>query len=392
MKLLAPLGMIQASRAARVRHLVRSALAILFAMAWPLSSSAQGSGLTRPVVLPAFDPAKPACTRPKGLQRELVFVQDNEREFVQGIGRGLAKAAAERELAYRVLRSDNDAALMLKQIDGLHAVRTGSIVVAPIDPPSLSASLKKVIGSGAYVGAIVPPPAVTILNAPQYQTGKVLAEAAATYIRTRLGGKAKVVLLTHDNLQFLAPRFTAMRDTLRQLPGVTIVADITPTTIDKAGGYRTMKTILLAQPNIDVVLGADTVVLGALDALREAGKARPTQFLGGIDGEREAVAELKKPESPYKASISLASTIFGYAMGRFASDWLDGKTVPQGMDILPKALTISNIAEYERDVADPAAVYADAARRKSYLRMYGNICFDSRDRYINFPWSSEQKP
>jgi ribose transport system substrate-binding protein len=381
-----------ACRAAPIKRLMLIALATLVAAALPLSSRAQGSGLTKPVVLPAFDPARPACTKPKGLRRELVFVQDNEREFVQGIGRGLSQAAAERELAYRVLRSDNDAALMVSQVDSLHASKTGSIVVAPIDPPSLSPSLTKVIGSGAYVGAVVPPPAITILNAPQYETGKVLAEAAAAYIRSRLGGKAKVVLLTHDNLQFLAPRFTAMRDTLRQLPGVTIVADISPTTVDKAGGYRTMKTILLAQPNIDVVLGADTVVLGALDALREAGKARSTQFLGGIDGERDAVAELKKPGSPYKASISLASPIFGYAMGRFASDWLDGKTVPQGMDILPKALTISNIGQYERDVADPGAVYRDPARRNSYLRMYGNICFDSRDRYMNFPWSSEQKP
>ena len=40
------------------------------------------------------------------------------------------------------------------------------------------------------------------------KTGKVLADTAAAYIRTRLGGRAKVVLLTHDNLQFLAPRFT----------------------------------------------------------------------------------------------------------------------------------------------------------------------------------------
>mgnify|MGYP006148445649 CR=1 FL=1 len=70
------------------------------------------------------------------------------------------------------------------------------------------------------VGAVVAPPATTVLNAPQYLTGKVLAEAAANYIRTRLGGKAKVVLLTHDSLKFLAPRFTAMRDTLRPLiPG-----------------------------------------------------------------------------------------------------------------------------------------------------------------------------
>ena len=136
-------------------------------------------------------------------------------------------------------------------------------MVAPIDPPSLAPALKKVIGAGAYVGAIVPPPATTVLNAPQYLTGKVLADAAANHIRTRLGGKAKVVLLTHDSLQFLAPRFTAMRDTLRTLPGVTVVADISPATVDKEGGFRTMQMILLAQPNIDVVLGADTVVLGA---------------------------------------------------------------------------------------------------------------------------------
>jgi hypothetical protein len=142
------------------------------------------------------------------------------------------------------------------------------------------------------------------LNAPQYLTGKVLAEAAANYIRTRLGGKAKVVLLTHDSLQFLAPRFAAKRDTLREIPGVTIVADISPVTVNETGGQATMETILLAQPNVDVVLGADTVVLGALAALRAAGKARDDQFLGGIDGEPKAVAEIKKGDPTRPASVS----------------------------------------------------------------------------------------
>lgn len=39
---------------------------------------------------------------------------------------------------------------------------------------------------------------------------------------------------------------------------------------------------------------------------------------------------------------------------------------------------------------DPGTAYADRARRDSYLRMYGNICYDSRERYLNFPWSSER--
>lgn len=366
-------------------------LSVLASLTWfsAASLAADGGGLTVPVTLPAYDPAHAACSAPTGLQRKLVFVQDNRREFMQGAGRGLEAAARSRGLEYGVAFADNDPELMIEQVGDLAADKTGAIVVAPIDPRTLAPALETVIGAGTYVGAIVPPPATTVLNAPQYLTGKVLADAAADYIRTRLGGKAKVVLLTHDGLQYLAPRFTAMRDTLRELPGVTIVADISPATVDKEGGYRTMKTILLAHSNVDVVLGADTVVLGALEALREAGKARPDQFLGGIDGEPEAVVEIKKGDSPYKASISLASSIFGYAMGQQAADWLDGKSIPQAMDILPKALTRSNIAAYERDTANPGEVYADPARRASYLKMYGNICFDTRQQYINFPWSSE---
>jgi ribose transport system substrate-binding protein len=78
-------------------------------------------------------------------------------------------------------------------------------------------------------------------------------------------------------------------------------------------------------------------------------------------------------------------------MGEFAADWIEGKSIPQAMDILPIALTNSNIAQYEADMADPASVYADPERRNAYLRMYGNICYDTRDHYVNFPWSSERK-
>ena len=348
-------------------------------------------GLTVPTVLPAHDPKAPACQPPRGLKRSLVFAQDNERQFMNGVSRGLSLAAKDRGLDYGVALAGNDAARQIEQVDGLRAAAVGAVVSAPVDAPSLARSLQQLIWSGAYVGAVVPPPATEILNAPQYLTGRVLGDAAAAHIRTRLGGKAKVVLLTHDSLQFLAPRFTAMRDALKGMPGVAIVADISPPTVNEEGGRATMRTILLAHPTIDVVLGADTVVLGALAALRETGKARPEQFLGGIDGEPQAVAEIKKGNGPYKASVSLASTVFGYAMGQHASDWLEGKSIPQAMDILPIALSQENMAKYEADLADPGGVYADPARRDTYLRMYGNICYDTRDRYLNFPWSSERK-
>ena len=364
----------------------------LFLALAAVSAGAQSgpAGITQPTIFPPFDRSAPACNPPPGLTRSLGFAQDNEREFMQGVSRGLAAAARDRGLPFKVELASNDLTRRLAQLQEFRAAKVGGIVAAPVDPASETRSLQELIWSGAYVGTVVPPPATSLLNAPQYLTGKVLGDAAAAYIRERLGGKAKVVLLTHDSLQFLAPRFVAMRDALRDMPGVAIVADISPLTVNKEGGKTTMQTILLAQPNIDVVLGADTVVLGALSALREAGKARNDQFLGGIDGEPEAVAEIRKG-GPYKASISLASPIFGYAMGQHAADWLEGKSIPQAMDILPIALTAANIDTYQSDLGDPGRVYADPARRDAYLKMYGNICYDTRDRYVNFPWSSERK-
>jgi ribose transport system substrate-binding protein len=349
-------------------------------------------GITRPAVFPPFNPDAPGCSRPVGLRKSLTFAQDNGRKFMQGVARGLELAAKDRGLSYEIEQADNNAAEMNRQVRKFIGSSGGALVISPVDSQSISAAIKQAIWSGAYVGSVVPPPAISLLNAPQYLTGKVLGDEAATYIKTRLKGKAKVkvVLLTHDQLQFLAPRFAAMRDSLKDIPGVTIVADISPLTVDEAGGAATMRTILLAEPDIDAVLGADTVVLGALAALREAGKARPHQFLGGIDGEPAAVAEIKSG-GPYKASVSLASPIFAYAMGQHAADWLEGKSVPQAMDILPRALTAENIARYEADVADPASVYRDPTLRGSYLKMYGNICFDSRENFVNFPWSSERK-
>src|SRR5579871_127452 len=73
-------------------------------------------GITKPVVLAIFDPAKPRCAMPPGLSKVLAFAQDNERKFMQGVARGLQLAAKDRELDYRVVQAANDPARMIEQI------------------------------------------------------------------------------------------------------------------------------------------------------------------------------------------------------------------------------------------------------------------------------------
>jgi ribose transport system substrate-binding protein len=367
---------------------VVAALALVLA---PQIALAQGGppGITIPQAFASFNPNAPACSVPNGLTNVLAYVQENDREFLEGVNHGLSLAAKDRGLGYQRVLADSDAAKAKQQIQAFLDADVGALVATSSDPSVVRDSLLQAIWAGRFVGTIVPPPATLLLNAPQYATGKALTDVAIAYINARLGGKANVVLLTQDSMQYLTPRFAAMRDGLSTLPGVTIIADIAPSPVTEEGGFATMTTVLEANPNVDVVLGGDAVVLGALKALRAAGKDRPDQFLGGIDGEPDAITEIKKGDSPYKASIALSSPVFGYAMGQYAADWLQGKSIPQAMDILPIALTHDNIASYEADLADPAPVFGDPTRRDAYLKMYGNTCYDTRDLYVNFPWSSE---
>lgn len=376
---------------------LRKNAAGLSAAAWAVAAclclspawAQESQGITAPSVLAPYDPDADSCATPPGLSKSLGFAKDNSRAFIEGVGYGLQEATKSRALSYSEVNADSDAVAQAAQVDKFVADKVGAVIVAPVDPFTLAPHLQRAIWGGGYVGAVVPPPATTILNAPQYLTGKTLADEAAKYVREMLGGRANVVLLTHDSLQFLAPRFAAMRDVFKDMPDVKIVADISPATVDEDGGYETMKLILAANAQVDVVLGADTVVLGALRALREAGKDRPDMFVGGIDGEPAAVAEIKSGDSPYRTSVALSSPVFGFALGWYAADWLEGRSVPQAMDVLPFAITSQNMAQYELDQADPGGVFTDPVRQAGYLKMYGNICYDTRDQYLNFPWSSE---
>ena len=166
--------------------------------------------------------------------------------------------------------------------------------------------------AGGYVGTIVPPPATSLLNAPQYADRQGAGRRRGRLHQRQARRQGQRRAADAGQIEFLAPRFAAMRDGLKAMPGVTIVADITPNPVNKEGGFATMSTILQAHPDIDVVLGADTVVLGALAALRgrRQGAARPVprrhrRRAGGGCRDQEAGQPLQGEHRPVLAGLRL---------------------------------------------------------------------------------------
>ena len=142
---------------ARLPSVVTSAFVLLAISTLPGHTQEGLAGIVTPTALPVFNPDAPACSKPSGLDRSLVFLQDNERDFMRGVGEGLAAAARDRGLEYRVALAGNDAALMRRQGEEEVARKTGAAVISPVDPRSMGPVTKQFLWSGAYVGAVVPP-------------------------------------------------------------------------------------------------------------------------------------------------------------------------------------------------------------------------------------------
>jgi erythritol transport system substrate-binding protein len=68
---------------------------------------------------------------------------------------------------------------------------------------------------------------------------------------------------------------------------------------DRTQGYQKMQSLLQANPNINgVIAGNDEMALGAIAALKEAGKLDKVK-VGGFDGSPDAVAAIKSGEMQY---------------------------------------------------------------------------------------------
>lgn len=111
-------------------------------------------------------------TPPVGLAPVLAYVEENERQFLEGVDHGLSLAAKDRHLDYRKVVAESDAEKAKSEIVSFLDAKTGAIVATSSNPAVVAGALQQFIWSGGFVGTIVPPPATLLLNAPEYETGK----------------------------------------------------------------------------------------------------------------------------------------------------------------------------------------------------------------------------
>ncbi len=240
--------------------------------------------------------------------------------------------------------------------------------------------MQQAIDQGIAVLSLVTPPSTNQVIANQYKVGNQQGLAAAKWITDNLGGNAKVFYFNFDHIEVLKERHRGVLEGVKTAgPGVEIVLDIDPGAITNDAGFQTMNTALQAHPDINVILGGDTVCLGALAALEAAGKANDKVYISGIDGDKQALDKIKQGGA-YKASFAFAYPLMGYAWGQYAADWLDGKSIPLVSQFNAIELNSADtIDKFNNDMQNAADSWQ---RADTYFTNLGNISYDTRQNYL----------
>ena len=215
---------------------------------------------------------------------------------------GKVAAAEAQKLGYRtsVGASKGDTNTESNLIDTAVTNRSVAII---LDPANASGSV------GAVKKAIAANIPVILVNAEINQAGLAKAQLVSNNAQgASLGAQrwVKVVGQKGNYVELLgspsdnnaATRSNGYETVLSQYPGL-VKAGSQVANWDRTQGHDKMQNLLQAHPDIiGVISGNDEMALGAIAALKEAGKLSSIK-VGGFDGSPDAVAAIKSGELQY---------------------------------------------------------------------------------------------
>ena len=219
-------------------------------------------------------------------------MQRGAQEAATRLGVDLVVQAAEREIdVERQMQIVEN--LLQTNIKALCLTPSGSKEIVPAVVKANRAGIPVVIvdtkldpAAAQQAGAKV----LSFVGSDNYEGGRI----AARFIVEQSHGQARVAILEgipgHDTGD---QRLRGFRDGIRDAPGVTIVASQTANW-ERDQGFNVFQNMLQAHPDIDTLFSCnDVMALGAVEAIRAAGKTGSIRVVGfdAIDDARKAIAE-----------------------------------------------------------------------------------------------------
>ncbi|MBB3930144.1 ABC-type sugar transport system substrate-binding protein [Kaistia hirudinis] len=288
----------------------------------------------------------------------IVFQQD---QFFNGIESGMKAAAKKAGVELLLANSDSKPEKEQQLVDTYVTRGVKAIVISPISPKGSEQALRRASEAGVKV--------ITYntfnldwdfvaanLSSNQADLGRTTGEAAAKFIKEKLGGKAKIATL---GFRALGAEVSDLRTNsfleAAKAGGneITVVAQQDGWLAEKA--VAVAGDLITANPEIDILYGANEGgTVGSVQAVRNAGKQGKI-FVFGIDGSEQLANFLLDKDDVLQATTAQQPFKMGSEALDAAVAILDGKEVSKSADVAVLGLSRT----------DPAAVEAFKKEWKS---------------------------
>jgi len=269
----------------------------------------------------------------------------------------IAQAAGARTVHYVPKKPDNieEQKAFVEQV---LKDRPDVVVFIPVDDVAMIEPVRRLTEANIPVvvaGNALPGRFVTFVGADDVEIGY----RQARYLFDKLGGKGKIVVIEG------VPAAPTNRDRLRgyqrafaETPGIVVLATGTGN-YQQPDGKRVMAKFLQEHAQIDAVLSAnDSMALGALEALQEAGR---TTTVIGINGILDAVRQIEAGK--ILASVDFNMFKIGCTATRAAVRHLKGEPVPEKVMLPAEIIDKTNYKAWLVPVGErPCPEWTDVVR------------------------------
>lgn len=241
--------------------------------------------------------------------------------------RAAAKAAGVKRLLYT--NANANQAKQVADIESMINQGAEALIVAPNDSTGLQPAFAQARAKGIPVVTIDRQTAgtvcddfITFLGSDFYKQGERVAKALAD----ATGGKAVIAEIQGGYGNTVeSQRTDGFANGLKAYPNMKIAAAQTANW-STTEAQKVMEQILLAHPDVNAVYThADTMTVGAIKALRQAGKLKGVTIVS-IDGTKEIVTDISN--GTVAADVE-TNPRFGPLAFKSLEDYLAGKPVPQ---------------------------------------------------------------
>jgi ribose transport system substrate-binding protein len=241
--------------------------------------------------------------------------------------------------------------MMTKGVDGLVILATES---APLTPVAKQAKEKGIHIVNVDRGFLEPNIADVFLEGDNKAFGRKSAE----YVAKKMGGKGNLVILSGIPTTVDTDRVQAALEVFRRYPDIKILGQ-QPADWNREKGLKVMQTFLTQHPKIDAVWAQDDdILLGAVQAIKEAGREKGMFIVGGA-GMKDVVKMVMDNDPLVPADITYPPSMIAAGIHTSASILRDGKQKAINQ-FMPKHITIDVeliTPENAKDYYFPDSVY-----------------------------------